>query len=172
MKRQIITLLLLFFGTYNLFAQFVQYTAMEFPKISTIQIYSEPKYTPPALTIIDNSIDITNDYRVYNSHSSSTPKVKCVESQSYNGQILLIDLTDDSDASVVDAEVSVSAFSDKSISIYLNKIKLNNKWVSIGIYVNRLADLLEDASVDRKAVLALLKYATYFAIKDGVLFLF
>lgn len=137
---------------------FVTYTPVYTPPM--------PIYTVPIPNIVDNSVTIID-----NSYYASSSQVRCVDSQNQKGQILLIDLTDNSDM-VVDAEVSFKTYSNKSVSISISKIKIDNHWHSIGVSAYKLADLLNDSTFERKDILALLEIATFYAISNNVLFLF
>ena len=131
-------------------------------------VYTPPRpiYTAPMPNIVDNSVTIID-----NSYHASASQFRCVDSQTQRGQILLIDLTDNSDM-VVDAEVLFKTYSNKSASISISKIKIDNHWHSIGVSAYKLADLLDDPTFERKDILALLEVATFYAISNNVLFLF
>lgn len=125
-----------------------------------------PVYTVPTPNIVDNSVTIID-----NTFRSTAPSVTCVNTQKQAGQILLIDLTNNTDM-VVDAEVTFKTYSNKAVAISINRIKLDNQWYSIGISAFKLADLLNDPKVNREDVLKLLKVATFYAYSEDVLFLF
>lgn len=116
--------------------------------------------------IVDNSVTIID-----NSYRPTTPSVTCVDTQKQAGQILLIDLTNDTNM-VVDAEVTFKTYSNNSVAISVNRIKLDNQWHSIGVSAYKLADLLNDSKVNRKDILKLLEIATFYAYSEDVLFLF
>lgn len=131
-------------------------------------VYTPPRpiYTVPMPNIVDNSVTIID-----NSYRPTTPSVTCIDTQKQAGQILLIDLTNNTNM-VVDAEVLFNTYSNKAVAISISKIKLDNKWHSIGISANKLSDLLDNPNFKRKDILALLEIATFYAYSDNVLFLF
>lgn len=131
-------------------------------------VYTPPRpvYTVPMPNIVDNSVTIID-----NSYRPTTPSVTCVDTQKQAGQVLLIDLTNDTDM-VVDAEVTFKTYSNNSVAISVNRIKLDNQWHSIGVSAYKLADLLNGPEVNRKDILKLLEIATFYAYSEDVLFLF
>lgn len=130
--------------------------------------YTPPKpvYTVPIPNIVDNSVTIID-----NSYRSVTPSITCVDTQKQSGQILLIDLTNNTDM-VVDAEVIFNSYSNNEVAISINRIKLDNQWYSIGVSAFKLADLLNDPNFNRKDILKLMEVATFYAYSEDVLFLF
>ena len=131
-------------------------------------VYTPPRpiYTVPMPNIVDNSVTIID-----NSYRPTTPRVTCVDTQKQVGQVLLVDLTNDTNM-VVDAEVIFNTYSNKTVSISINRIKLDNRWHSIGVSAYKLADLLNDPKSNRKDILKLLEVATFYAYSEDVLFLF
>lgn len=131
-------------------------------------VYTPPRpiYTVPMPNIVDNSITIID-----NSYRPTTPKVTCVDTQKQVGQVLLLDLTNDTNM-VVDAEVTFNTYSNNVVAISVNRIKLDHQWHSIGVSAYKLADLLNDPKFNRKDILKLLEIATFYAYSEDVLFLF
>ena len=125
-----------------------------------------PVYAVPMPNIVDNSVTIID-----NSYRTTTPSVTCIDTQKQTGQILLLDITNDANM-VVDAEVTYNIYSNNTVSISINKIKLDNKWHPIGVSAYKLVDLLNDPKVNRKDILRLLEIATFYAYSEDVLFLF
>lgn len=131
-------------------------------------VYTPPRpvYRVPMPNIVDNSVTIID-----NSFNSTRPSVTCVNKQKQNGQILLIDLSNDTNM-IVDGEVTFNTYSNNTISISINRIKLDNQWQPIGVSAYKLADLLNDPKINRKDILQLLEVATFYAYSEDVLFLF
>lgn len=162
MKHIILTFLFAFCCTLVNAQNFSDYFATYKP------VYTPPRpiYTVPMPNIVDNSITIID-----NSYRPTTPKVTCVDTQKQVGQVLLLDLTNDTNM-VVDAEVTFNTYSNNAVAISINRIKLDNRWHSIGVSAYKLADLLNDPKFNRKDILNLLEIATFYAYSEDVLFLF
>lgn len=137
---------------------FVTYTPVETPRT--------PVYVTPFPNIIDNSVTIIN-----NSYRQSTPSVKCVESKTASGQLLMFDTTNNYEE-VVSAEVLFKCFSDNSASVTITKIQIDKKWYPVKIEATRLKDLLDIDEFDRQFILDLLKNFNFIASSEEVLFLF
>ena len=137
---------------------FVTYTPVYTPP--------QPVYSVPMPSIYDNSITIIN-----NSYSSPSSRISCIDTQIQNGQILLIDLTDQSEL-VVNAEVKFMTYSNKSVSIQINRIQLDKQWHTVNVSVSKLSSLLDKPNIDRKPILSLLDFATFYGYSENVLFIF
>lgn len=128
---------------------------------------SSPVYVTPIPSFMDNSVTIID-----NSYRPTTPSVKCTNSQTQSGQILMIDNTTNKD-SIVDAEVLFKSFSNNTASITITRLKLEGKWYPMNIKVLRLSVLLDNShGEDRNNILELMKNFTFFASSEDVLFLF
>lgn len=162
MKHLIITFLFTFccalINAQNFSDYFTTYTPVYTPP--------RPVYTVPMPNIVDNSVTIID-----NSYRPATPKVTCVDTQKLAGQVLLLDLTNDTNM-VVDAEVTFNTYSNNAVAISISRVKLDNRWHSIGVSAYKLADLLNDPKFNRKEILNLLEIATFYAFSEDVLFLF
>lgn len=128
-----------------------------------------PVRVMPMPSIIDNSVTI-------NSYMPSASSVRCTDSKTQSGQILMIEDTSDkkpSKSSVVDAEVLFRKFSDNTASITITRLKLDGKWYPMDIKAYRISSFL-DTSIgdDRNMWLELMKKFTYIASSEDVLFLF
>lgn len=159
MKRTLLSLLLSFVCIMSVYAQFATYTPVYTPP--------RPVYVTPMPSIVDNSVTIID-----NSYQSSTPSVRCTDSQKQSGQILMIDNTTNKDQ-VVDAEVLFKSFSNNTASITITRLKLDGKWYPMDINVIRLSSLLDSSSgTERNNLLELMKNFTFFAASEDVFFLF
>lgn len=164
MKRTLLSLLLSFVCIMSVYAQYYDdYFATYTP------VYTPPRpvYVTPMPSIVDNSVTIID-----NSYQSSTPSVRCTDSQKQSGQILMIDNTTNKDQ-VVDAEVLFKSFSNNTASITITRLKLDGKWYPMDINVIRLSSLLDSSSgTERNNLLELMKNFTFFAASEDVFFLF
>ena len=153
------------------FACVASLTAQDFSDLFTTYtpVYTPPRsvYVTPMPSIVDNSVTIID-----NSYRPTTPSVRCTNSQTQSGQILMIDNTTNKDA-IVDAEVLFKSFSNNTASVTITRLKLDGKWYPMNIDVIKLSSLLDGTSgSDRKTILSLMEDFTFFASSEDVLFLF
>lgn len=134
-------------------------------------VYDPPRpvQITPMPSVIDNSVTI-------NSYTPSVPSIRCTDSKTQCGQILMIEDSSNSSSNkstVVEAEVLFRKFSNNTASITITRLKLDGKWYPMDINVYRITSFL-DASFgkDRDLWLELMKKFTYIASSEDVLFLF
>ena len=128
---------------------------------------STPVYVRPSPTIIDNSVTI-----IGNSYRPSAPSIRCTDSQTYSGQILMIDCSSNKD-SVVDADVLFKSFSDNTASVTITRLKLDGKWYPTDIDVTKLSSILDSSTGEnRTTLLKLMKDFTFIASAEDIFFLF